>query len=108
MRLKPTGKIILFILALGVALGIWRFWKQLAPEAANTASTVPQKAELPQMDTSNPPVTGSNANVPLPGTGPGCADRPEVRLLGYAWNAQMGLLFAIGGPQASNGSLMCR
>ena len=38
----------------------------------------------------------------------GCQNDPEVRLLGYAWNAQMGMLFAAGGPQATKGSLMCK
>jgi OmpA-OmpF porin, OOP family len=39
---------------------------------------------------------------------PGCPTLPEVRFYHWAWNAQMGLMFANGGKQAAAGSLMCK
>jgi hypothetical protein len=42
------------------------------------------------------------------GAGAGCADQPEVRFYHWAWNAQMGLIQATGGKQASAGSAMCK
>ena len=55
MRLTPTGKIVLLILALGVAVGGWRWWQRsgsglmstLAPAARVKESVVPPKADLP-------------------------------------------------------------
>ncbi|MEO8699685.1 MAG: OmpA family protein [Kofleriaceae bacterium] len=38
----------------------------------------------------------------------GCTDKPEVRMLIWAWNAQQGLIFANGGPHAAADSLMCK
>jgi OOP family OmpA-OmpF porin len=107
MRLKPTGKIIVFIIAVGLAVGVWRFWNKIAPSATGGPPIIPHAGDITQGGdsgtTSSPPIT----YVP-PGREPGCTDRPEVRLLGYAWNAQMGLLFAIGGPQSATNSLMCK
>ena len=37
-----------------------------------------------------------------------CANQPEVRFYHWAWNAQMGLMFATGGKQATPESLMCK
>src|SRR5437016_8887911 len=110
MKLKPAGKLVILILVVGAAFGGWRLWQKygssLVPEKADKGTMVPEKIDLPGM-----PSTGGSTTsgvVQLPGSGAGCADKPEVRLLGYAWNAQMGLLLANGGPQATNGSLMCK
>jgi OOP family OmpA-OmpF porin len=111
MKLKPTGKIVVLILAVGLAFGLWRFWQRfgatIAPPAQTAVSVVPNKADLPATDVGQQgSASGGGANVAMPGATPGSPDKPEVRLLGYAWNAQMGLLFANGGPQATSGSLM--
>ena len=39
---------------------------------------------------------------------PGCPTLPEVRFYHWAWNAQMGMMYATGGKQAVEGSLMCK
>lgn len=108
MQIKPLGKLAILILVVGLAIGVWRFWGRLAPAAAVKASVVPGKISLPD---SGMAAQGSGSTEIVPASvrlNPGCADKPEVRLLGYAWNAQMGLLYANGGPQATPGSLMCR
>jgi OOP family OmpA-OmpF porin len=38
----------------------------------------------------------------------GCAGQPEVRMLIWAWNAQMGAMVAMGGAQAQKDSLVCK
>lgn len=116
MRLKPAGKAIILILVLGFALGAYKLWQgsgqgflnTLAPGAAEKPSVTPEKASLPENNTGSANDSGSGGAVTLPGDTPGCTDKPEVRLLGYAWNAQMGMLFAVGGPQSTTGSLMCK
>ncbi len=100
MRLKPAGKLAILILVICIAIGAYRV---LAPAAKTTEALIPAKVN--DMN-SGPNSAGSGGNIALPGTGLGAADKPEVRLLGYAWNAQMGLLFANGGAQATQGSAM--
>jgi OmpA-OmpF porin, OOP family len=103
MKIKPAGKAAILILVIGIVFGIVRYFNLLAPPATDKGSLVPTTGNLPERTAA----AGSGASVALPGTGAGCTDKPEVRLLGYAWNAQMGMLFAAGGPQATRGSLMC-
>jgi OOP family OmpA-OmpF porin len=68
-------------------------------------SAVPKRVDLPALD---PSVASNVAAAPMPGNTPGCTDKPEVRMLVWAWNAQMGLMFANGGVQSTTGSLMCQ
>lgn len=111
MRLKPQGKIIIILLVLGVVFGAYRLWagpeglKKLIPGSSDAQGgmTVSQ-ITLPTISDS---AGGSGEVVPMPETGAGCTDKPEVRMLGYAWNAQMGLMFAAGGKQATTKSRMC-
>lgn len=114
MRLKPAGKIVVLLLVVGVAIGAWRVWSsggsgslldKLVPGASAQASKVPKSADLPDISPNSDAST--LAVYSSPGEAPGCTDQPEVRMLIWAWNAQMGAMLANGGPQATKGSLMC-
>jgi outer membrane protein OmpA-like peptidoglycan-associated protein len=114
-QLTPLGRILIVLSGLAIivyGLYHWGVLGQLAeiggkliPAAKQRESVVPKKADLPEIGGGE--AKSAVAPVALPGTGVGCADRPEVRMLVWAWNAQMGAMFANGGAQASKGSLMC-
>jgi len=76
----------------------------LTPPAAE--SKVPERASLPALNEAETAPAG-DLRVTLPGREPGCSNLPELRALVWAWNAQMGWMFANGGPVATRGSLMC-
>jgi OOP family OmpA-OmpF porin len=113
MRLKPVGKLVILLVIAGILIGAYRLFggkkllTTIAPEAPTATSTVPKVPDLPGKENQNAG-NDEKPNVPLPGSEPGCVNSPEVRLLGYAWNAQMGMHFASGGPQAVKDSLMCK
>lgn len=115
MRIKPVGKIVILLVIAGLLIGAYRLFggkkmlTTIAPEKPTATSTVPKVPDLPvkgNSDTGDNPA--KNVVVPASMRELGCTDRPEVRLLGYAWNAQMGMHFASGGPQAVKDSLMCK
>lgn len=110
MRLTAVGKLVALILVTGIAVGVWQGWKRfggtLAPEAKLKGSTTVRIGALPPVEGAPAVALAGSTPVSLPGTAPAQAGGPEVRLLGYAWNSQMGLQFALGGPQTTQGSLM--
>ena len=111
MKLTPFGKLIIVVALLVAAFfAIRRFapglMDTIAPAARGRDSVVPERADLP--DLPQGASTAELRDVAMPGERPGCDDRPEVRFLHWAWNAQMGLMFATGGEQATEGSLMCK
>ena len=108
--IKPAGKLILFgIILAGCAFGAYKWWDgnsaRFMPDAQTRGSVVPRQATLPagigEGDGSSKPVT-------LPGSSPANLSTPEVRFLHWAWNAQMGMMFATGGTQTAEGSLMAK
>ena len=108
MRLTVTGKVVALLLILGASVGLWRNWSKIAPRAADKPSVAVTKINLP---TNNLPNSGNNssfANGFTNASSGACPQGKEVRLLGYAWNAQMGMHLSSGGAQALAGSSMCK
>jgi outer membrane protein OmpA-like peptidoglycan-associated protein len=81
---------------------------KLVPAAKAREAVVPNKADLPSLPAEQAATQASNAKVAMPGDRAGCDSLPEVRFYHWAWNSQMGLMFATGGPQSTDGSLMCK
>src|SRR3569833_2133274 len=102
MKIKPLGKLIILILIVGVAVGAWRLWGKIAPSAPTVSSGVPQVGSLPSGSMDSTGDSGSVSSIP----GVQSLNGGEVRLLGYAWNAQMGLMYANGGPTSTQDSIM--
>jgi outer membrane protein OmpA-like peptidoglycan-associated protein len=77
-------------------------------QAAVAPPSVPPKAELPGATPTLPTRSVVATVAPPTSANAGCTDLPETRMLLWAWNAQQGLVFASGGAQATEGSLMCK
>lgn len=111
MRLTSTGQKTVRVLAglvviLAVGLGL-RYMARNGYGRDILGSFVPDKVEglegATEQSQSNAAFAGLPSDKPaaLPGA-------PEVRINFWAWNSQMGCLYANGGPVTTEGSLMAR
>jgi len=108
VKIEKGGWFLIGLVGLGLvgyALKRYGVLDQIVPSAKTAESTVPKRVDLPVL---NPSLASNVIPAALPGAAPGCTAEQEVRMLVWAWNAQMGLMFATGGPQATAGSLMCK
>ncbi len=106
-RLTPVGRLVIAILFVFALWGL----KWLVMDSGYilkkqiTASTEINSLSLPDAAKTS---GVSVAAAPMPGNSPARVSGPEVRWLLWAWNAQMGLMFANGGAQTTEGSLMAK
>ena len=103
-NMKPVPKaIFLLLLIVGIFFGLKKAVPYL-PLPEKLKSMIPQsatdvEADVIQHNTNVKPVALPKATISQTGG-------PEIRYLLWAWNAQMGALFANGGPTTTQGSLV--
>ncbi len=101
VRLKTHTKIMLAVAILtGTGAAVWQLGVKDLVLGVPVDSSVPPVATLPELS--------ANQVAAVKATVGGCTDKPEVRFYHWAWNAQMGLMLATGGPQSTKDSLMCQ
>ena len=106
MRLTRFAKFFITVIILGViGYAVYHYRAKLIPEAVRKGSLVPKTVDLPSAPAAG---AATEVNYQTPESTPGCTDKTPVRFNIWAWNAQMGLMAANGGRQATAGSLMCK
>src|SRR5580765_836783 len=102
---KTVTKVVAGVLITGLAYLVLAHF-DLIPAALTRSSAVPTAFDLPT-ESSVPEVATSDVAVSgMPSTTPTRKCGNVIRLNEWAWNAQMGVHFANGGPVTTTGSLM--
>jgi outer membrane protein OmpA-like peptidoglycan-associated protein len=111
-RVKPLPKILLGV---GIFCGLIFLFKYLVNSGIvsmpGQQAEIPKAAPLPSAQEPAASATATAAVVPLALPSPtpvGPGKGTDVRMMVWAWNAQMGLLYANGGPDTTQGSLMAQ
>ena len=101
-KLTFFSKALIVILVAG-AIGAAVYF--LSPGLRVDESKQVEKLDISDKDVNN---TTTSAELPLPQSevSTEVSSKPLVRIAGYAWNAQSGIIVANGGPKTTKGSLM--
>ncbi|MBC7804921.1 MAG: OmpA family protein [Akkermansiaceae bacterium] len=124
MNGSTTTKIIIFLVVVGLAIGGYKLMQAseggrkmlgtVLPAAKVKEAVVPAKADLPALNTDSggdlsvTPVVDNNVGGGGGGASSACVNGKEVRMLVWAWNAQMGIMYSNSAPQSTQTSLMCK
>lgn len=106
--MTPIGRISIVLLIIAALWGVkWLVMDSgyvLKRETAQSQEV--GKIDLP---TASGSTTATNVqSAGMPSDNPARISSPEVRWLMWAWNAQMGAIFANGGPQTTENSIMAK
>lgn len=106
-RLTLAGRLIVTALFVGVIWGA----KWLLMDSGYVLKKETQASQdISKIDLPDAPKNAQTSVQPaeMPSDKPVVTNAPEIRWLLWAWNAQMGLLFANGGPKTTEKSLMAK
>lgn len=106
-RLTVPGRILITALILG---GLWGLKWLIVDSGYLLKKSVAESQAVARIDLPDAPKNAA-ATVPqadMPSDKEAALTTPEIRWQCWAWNAQMGLFFANGGPKTTEGSLMAK
>ena len=101
--IKPAGKVLLIVLGLGAVYAAKVFWWDARPQEAKVSTEI-GRVMLP--DAPEASLHGSATMLPLPSAAPSVNGGTKVSWKIMAWNSQMPLMLANGGPFTTKGSLL--
>jgi OOP family OmpA-OmpF porin len=105
MTIRPAGKALIFLVGVSAAVFGYRHavYSGLVPRPNALKTVIPLKAELANEQV----IAFKNVSAaPIPSISPARVDGPGMHGLVWAWNAQLALLYSIGGPCTTSGSFM--
>jgi OOP family OmpA-OmpF porin len=101
--IKPAGKVLLIALGLGAVYAAKVLWWDNRPQEAKTSTEI-GRVMLP--DAPEASLHGNSVMLPLPSAEPSVNGGTKVIWKIMAWNSQMPLMLANGGPFTTKGSLL--
>ncbi len=104
-KLTPFGRLTIAIL---IVAGLWGLKWLILDSGYVMQKSSAQSQDVGKIDLPTAPKNASSSVAPveMPSDQPANVSSPEIRWMLWAWNAQMGAIFANGGAKTSKGSIM--